>query len=113
MNAPLRVYENNSVSINAAVQNAIGGPQDVTGWAFEFKVVACGTNVPLLTKNSTDPTQISVVTPLSGQLQVYLLPADTVGQQGDDFRYELKGIDTFGRAVTLAQGRFTVLPTII
>jgi hypothetical protein len=113
MGTLLRVKENNSVTVNASVLSSAGAPENITSWSFEFKVVTRGTGVILLTKSTSDATQIAILDGAAGTLQVYLLPADTAGQRGDYWEYELKGTDTLGRAVTLAQGSFFIQPTII
>lgn len=108
----LSVKENNNAIITAICRDKNGAVQDVTGFAFEFKVIAAS-GVVVLDKNSSDPTQILATDPTHGKVEIYIKANDTRTKSGDH-QYEFKSIDLDGNPETLqGPAKFTVTKTLI
>jgi len=108
----LTVKENNYAVITAICRDKNGVIQNVTGFQFEFKVVSANGTV-VLDKNSSDITQINLVDPVNGKVEVYIQPSDTHTKSGEH-QYEFKSIDLDSHPETLqGPAKFVVTKTII
>ena len=110
----LSVKENNNATIICNVKSPVNGaPQNITGWSFEFQV-RYNNGAVLIDKNSSDITQIAIISAMTGLVNVYIKPTDTSGSSGDGYIYEFKGTDSAGNKYTLdGLAQFIITPTQI
>lgn len=90
-----------------------GGPVNVTGWAFEWRLAASPGALPLLTKTSTASQIVVVGDPALGVVDVLVSKDDSwAGIPAGRYWHELKLIDTSARQVPGAIGTAQVRDTL-
>lgn len=88
--------------------------QNVAGWSFVFHVKSVGNAGWVINKSSAMASQIAIVDPANGVINIFLSPGDTQPlSPNGTYLYELIGTDSAGNTFTLdppanVQGVFTV-----
>lgn len=89
-----------------------GNVLNITGWAAKFTVKEYETDTyaNAKIKKSTDlPTEILISAPASGQLIVYIIPADTSNLDIKTYYYDLEMTTDTGKIYTTHRSEFTIL----
>jgi hypothetical protein len=99
-------------SIVFDIVNAVGDPQDITGWTVSFRVASSKFGAAIIQK--TVGSGITLTDPTAGRLTVVLASADTVAFTNDgsdaDYSYVLRRTNA-GSRTELAYGALVIQDT--
>jgi hypothetical protein len=89
------------------VVNQAGAPMNITDMSIAWVLAATVNSTPVLTKMSTDTTQIDILDPTGGLFVIYLNPADTEALGGHVWYHEARAALLDAQEV-LFSGSFTI-----
>lgn len=100
-------------------EDTSGSPAfDLTSFVVKYALAPFGadgnplTEEPLFEKTTADAAEVLVTDGPNGEVEVYLVEADTVSLLGD-YYFELEAFDGSGNHVVLATGTLTVKPNVV
>ena len=99
-------YAGTTHPIWCVVQQA-GAPMDITDMSIAWILAAQVNSTPLLTKTTSDPTQIALYDPTGGVFVIYMTPTDTETLGGQILYHEARAALGSTQEV-LFSGTFTI-----
>lgn len=92
------------------VKDQDGSVLDLSGWSAKLSVKLNETDSSvLISKSSTDASEIDIHDPTNGKLRVYFVPADTSSLTPRTYVYDLQLTSVAGKVYTTHKSTFSVL----
>ena len=97
------------VDLTITIKDTAGVVVDVTGWTFNMEVRLCDGSPVIL--SSASAIAITITDAVNGVINV-AVPAASMNIDPKTYQYDLDGINTSSKVISLIQGDFQVEPRI-
>lgn len=104
----VEIYRGDNRTFKIIAKDADGAVVNITGATAIFSVKKKLIDAAyIFQKTTANPAQISITEPTDGELEVYILPADTQEETPGDYEYDCQ-LTTSGNVYTIVIGRFKI-----